>query len=271
MVPRQAKVYLGQKGAGVVCTIDGTIVAIQCPFEPRVHKGSQSGVHACRVALPGVSQHLLVVRGEEERLVPLQGTAEREPELSLPEAGPAFRAVVPRDFGERVVLAEEVRRSAQRVRARFGDDVDEAAAGATEFRVGALGDDDDFRNGVQIEGEGRALTPALLAEKRVVEIRAVHRDVVVDAALPADREFVSIGTLDDAHAGGQEREVEEVAPVVGQVLHGVLRQAGGCLGPRNVHGRPSGHDDELLHFNNHLDDQINGLSYPYLYSGLSDF
>ena len=271
MVLRQAEIHLGQKSTGVVGAVDGAVVFPQRPVEPGVHKAPQAVVHPLDVTLPGVSQHLLVVRREEERLVPDQRATERGPELPLPEAGPAFRAVVPRDFGERVVLAEEMRRSAQFVGARLGDDVDESAAGAPEFRVCSLGNHNDFRDGVQIEGEGGALTPALLAEEWVVEIGAVYRDIVVDAALSGNGQFVSVRSLHDAHAGSQERKVQKIAPVVGQVLYRLLGQAGGRLGPGHVDGGPSGHNDELLHFNNHLDDQFDRLANPDLQPGLTGF
>ena len=269
MVLRQVQIHLGQKSAGVVGAVDRAVVFPQRPVEPRVHKAPQAVVHPLDVALPGISQHLLVVRGEKERLVPDQRATEREAELPLSEAGPAFRATVPRDFGQGIVLAEEMRRSAQCVGARLGDDVDESAAGAPEFRVGSLGNHNDFRDGVQIEGEGRALTPALLAEEGVVEIGAVYRDIVVDAALSGNGQFVSVRPLDDAHAWSQEREIEKISPVVGQILYRLLGQAGGRLGPGDVDGGPSGHNDELLHLNNHLDNQFHGFTDPDLHACLA--
>ena len=62
----------------------------------------------------------------------------------------------------------------QLVGARFGDDVDKAAAGAAEFRVGPLRHHHHFLDRVQVKGEGRALAAALLAEEGVVKISAIH-------------------------------------------------------------------------------------------------
>ena len=93
----------------------------------------------------------------------------------------------------------------------------------------------------------------------------------MDTALAAYGQFVSVRTLDDAHAGRQEREVEKIATVVGQVLYRFLRQSGGRLRPGDVYGGPSCHNDELFHFYNHLDRQFNGLSNPDLHARLTGF
>ena len=71
---------------------------------------------------------------------------------------------------------------------------------AAELGVGALGHHHDLLDRVEVEGEGRPLAAALLAEERVVEVGAVHRDVVVDALLAVDRELVAVGALHDGDA-----------------------------------------------------------------------
>ena len=119
---------------------------------------------------------------------------------------------------KRVVLEVDVQRAVHLVGARLGDDVDEAAVGAAELGVGALGHDHHLLDRVEVEGEGRALAAALLAEERVVEVGAVDRDVVVDALLAVDRELVAVRALHDGDAGRELGEVEEVAAVVRQAL-----------------------------------------------------
>ena len=126
---------------------------------------------------------------------------------------------------ERVVLAEVVQRPVQLVGAALGDDVDESAARAAELGVGALRDHDHLAHGVEIERERRALSAALLAEERIVEVGAIDGDVVVDAALSADAEHITVGTLRDRDVRRERREVEIVAPVVGKPAHDFRRAA----------------------------------------------
>ena len=159
----------------------------------------------------------------------------------------------------------------QLVGARLGDDVDEAAAGAPEFRVGPLRHHHHFLHCVQIKGEGRALAAALLAEEGIVKISAIHRDVVVNAALPADAQFVAVGALDNGHTWGQQRQAEEIAPVVGQVLHRLFGQARGWLALGYIHRGQGRLDDHFLHLRQHFDDQFHGLTDSHLHPGLPHF
>ena len=98
-------------------------------------------------------------------------------------------------------------------------------AAAPELGVGALGHHHHLLDRVQVEGEGRALAAALLAEERVVEVGAVHGDVVGDALLAVDGQLVAVGALHDGHAGRELREVEEVAAVVRQAAERLLVDA----------------------------------------------
>ena len=50
-----------------------------------------------------------------------------------------------------------------------------------------------------------ALPAHLLAEESVVEVAAVHADVVEHASLAGERDLIAVGALDDAHAGRQHR------------------------------------------------------------------
>ena len=271
MVVREVPVDLGEEGAGVVGALDGPVVARQGALELRVHETAQPGVDAPAVVLAGVAQDLLVVGGEEEGPVLLDGPSEGEAELPLAEVRLPLQAVVAGRARQGRALAEEVQGAAQLVAARLGDDVDEAAAGTAELGVGPLGHHDHLLHGVEIEGEGRALAAALLAEEGVVEIRAVHGDVVVDPPLPGDAQLVAVRSLDDGGARRQQGQVEEVAAVVGQVPHRLLGQARGRPAPGDVHRGHRGLDDDRLHLGHHLQGQFHGLPGPHRHSGPPHF
>src|SRR2546425_8093176 len=92
------------------------------------------------------------------------------------------------------------------VRTGFSDDVDYAAGGAAEFRVGAACNHLELLHRVQRDGDGRALAAELLAEETVVVIAAVEADVVEDAALAVEVDFITVGPLRDGHARCQDRK-----------------------------------------------------------------
>ena len=81
------------------------------------------------------------------------------------------------------------------VRARLGDDVDDAAGGAAEFGVGAGRDDLELLDRFERDVDGRALPADLLAEEAVVVVAAVEADVVEDAALAGEVDLVAVGSL----------------------------------------------------------------------------
>src|SRR6478672_527483 len=130
--------------------------------------------------------YLLIVGQKEERPIAYKGAAEGGSELVLGKvrcksgAAPARKGVA-RVCRERVVFAEVVRRAMELVGARFGNDVDEAAARTTELGVCPISHHHEVLYGIEIEGESGPLAPALLAEEWIVEVCAIHRDVVVDA------------------------------------------------------------------------------------------
>ena len=61
-----------------------------------------------------------------------------------------------------------------------------------------------------------SLAAALLSEEWIVEVGAVYHDVVVDAALSSDAEYVAVGSLRDRDTRSKKRETQKVAPVVGE-------------------------------------------------------
>ena len=148
--------------------------------------------------------------------------------------------------GQRAVLSIIVDRAVEGVRPGLGHHVHEPAGGTAELGVGAGGRDHDFLHRIEIERERRALAAALLTEERIVEVGAVHRNVVVDALLPADRQLVAVRTLHDRHVGCEQRQVQIVAPVVGEARDRRVRQTGGVLHLGRVHDRLRRLDDHRL-------------------------
>ena len=147
---------------------------------------------------------------------------------------------------QRVILERHVRGAVVIVRPRLRDDVDKAGHGAAELGIRSVGDDDHLLHGVEIEGERRPLPAALLAEERIVEVRAIDRDVVRDALLAVDRQLVAVGALHDGDPGRELGELEEVAPVVRQPFHRFLVDACGAFGARGLdQGRRRGDDNFL--------------------------
>jgi len=203
MPVRKPPVDLHESRAGVVGPGDRSEVPAQRAGERRVHPPGERV--ECRTRgsclLLDLVVHLLIVGDEEERLVAFQGAAEREAELVLAEVGRERLRTVRQIGREPVVLTEVMNRALDLVRARLGDHVHEARARSAELGRRSARRDDDLLNGVQVEGEGRPLPTALLAEERVVEVRSIDRDVVVDSTL-------------SRHVGREEREIEEIAPVV---------------------------------------------------------
>ena len=106
----------------------------------------------------------------------------------------------------------------------LGDDVDDAAGGAAELRVGPAGDDLKFLDGFKGDVNRGSLAAHLLAEETVVIVATVETDVVEDAALAVDVDFVAVRALNDAHAGGQREEIfkfpaENRSAVDGQLVN----------------------------------------------------
>ena len=122
------------------------------------------------------------------------------------------------------------------VGATLGHHVHESACRAPELRVGALAGDHELLHRIEIEGEGRALSAALLSKERIVEVGSVHAHVVVDAALAGDRERVAVGALRGGDTGRQQDERQEIAPVVRNTVHHSFGQRGRQLGARRIDG-----------------------------------
>ena len=219
---------------------------------------------------------LLVVCQEEERPVPLERSAEREPELVLGEVGFEFfdgaaRERVLGSAGDGVELAEIVERSFEIVRPGLGDHVHKTAGRAPELGVGAARDHHELLHGIEVEGKRRPLAAALLAKERVVEVRTVHRHVVVNAALARHGQLVAVWTLHDGHVRREQRQVEVVASVVRQARHHLRRQRRGRHGLGHVYHRlPGFHRDRRQRHRREREPQGHRFAHPQRDSGLFD-
>src|SRR6266849_184024 len=202
--------------------------------------------------------------GEEEQLVLDKRAAEAAAELVAAEiierlavgggGGEGFRAEVLKGAAVNVVGA------------RLGDDVDDPACGAAEFGIGAAGHHLEFSDCFEGDVDSSALAAHLLAEEAIVVITAIEADVVEDAALAIDVDFIAVRTLGNADAGGQGEQVFKFTTQNGRLGDGGLierrrtdrfgdlddRDIGGgdLLGDsRNLHGHRDGDDltDGELH------------------------
>ena len=103
--------------------------------------------------------------------------------------------------------------------ARLGDDVDHAARGAPKLGAGAAGHHLEFLDGIERDVDGGALPAELFTEEAVVVVAAVQADVVEDAALPVEVDFVAIGALHDADPGRQGQQIFKLPAQNGSRSH----------------------------------------------------
>ena len=267
MTVAEVEVELRHERPVVVGAADRTELVVEPAGPLRLKEVLQliefGGVHDVARELLRLARLLLVVGDEEKRPVAHDRAAEGEAELAAPELGLPASALARVCGGDGIPLAEVVRRARELVRARLRDDVHEAARGAPELRRRPLAHDDDFLDGVLVEGEGRALPAALFAEEGVVEVGSVHGNVVEDPPLSPDVEDFAVRTLRHGHARSEERVVEEVAAVVGQVVDDLF---GKPMGTRRVpgvdEGRPVRRHRDLGHRDGlEFEHEIEDLSY----------
>src|SRR5262245_26225997 len=158
--------------------------------------------------------------GEEEGPVPFDGSADVAAELFAVEILERFAVGSVR--GQSFEALEMEQTAAEFVRARFGDDVNNAAAAAPELSARAGGDDLELLDGLHRDVDRRALAAGLLPEETVVVIAAVEAYVVKDAALAVEIDLVAVRTLSDAHAGSERQQVFKLAAQNGRAADGDL-------------------------------------------------
>ena len=190
-------------------------------------------------------------REEVEHPVALDRPPQRSAELLAMEIG--RRRAVRSVSGQSLQTLEMEHAAVQVIGSRLGDDVDDAPGGAAELRVGAAGHDLEFLHRLQRDVDGRALSAQLLAEEAIVVVAAVEADVVVHAALSAERNLVAIGALHDAHPGSEREQIFELPAEDGRRADGGLIERGAHLGARDVnqcgarHGHGLGGPGDLQH------------------------
>ena len=165
---------------------------------------------------------LTVVVEEEKIAIRPDRPAERAAELVVVVG--RFRSVVQHVDGvvrvERLVAVELEGRSVQVVGAGLGDDVDHGATGAAILGGERVRVDLEFFYRVLAElirGTSGAGAADGLAEERVVVVRSVDDQAVERAALTGEADVAGANIARDT--GREQREVDEVAAVDGQVLH----------------------------------------------------
>ena len=241
MPAAQVQVQLGEQRPGVVGAADRPEFVIEearpAGLEECVEPFQVRRVRDPAGRLFGFGGRLLVVGQEEEGPVAREGAAQGGADLVPPEirfpASP-LRGVLGRDL---VPLAEVVARAGEVVGARLGDDADEAARRPAELGGGSLVHDDQLADGVLVERERGALSAALFPEEGVVEVGPVHDEVVEDAALSVDVQFVAVRSLGDGRPRGEERQIHEVAAVARHCIHHLFAET---LGAREVRGLDRG-------------------------------
>ena len=85
----------------------------------------------------------------------------------------------------------------------------------------------------------------LFAEEAVVVIATVEADVVEDAALAVDVDFIAVGSLRDADARSQRKEVFKLAPEDRGLRDRGFVQRGGRFGLCKLNNRHVGNNDLL--------------------------
>ena len=124
----------------------------------------------------------------------------------------------------------------------FGDGVDKAGVGATNFGSGPAANHLEFADGRLGEEEGGLVATALISLEAIVEVSAVDGDIAVDRALPGEDEASAIGFLHDA--GGELDEFDEVATAHRQGVDSLFGNTGGGGGLLGVDRSGGGGDGD---------------------------
>ena len=232
VAPVQVDVGLGQKGLGIIGAGDGSEFVVEetrpLRVEEIVEPGQIRRVVDQPVRLFRFAGDLLVVRHEKECPVAHDGAADSEAELTAEEVRLACLHRHRVGGGHAIPLPEIVGRTLQFVGTRLCDHIHKAPGGPPELGRRTLVHHHHLFDRVLAEGERRPLPAPLLAEEGIVEVGPVHDEVVEDAPLSADVQLVPVGPLGNRDAGSQQREVQVVAPVVGEPVDHILREAGGA-------------------------------------------
>ncbi len=130
------------------------------------------------------------------------------------------------------------------------DHVDDAAGAAAELRVRAASRDLEFLYRFQRDVNRGALAAHLLAEESVVVVAAIQADVIENAALAVDIDFVAVRPLRDTHSGRQCQQIFKLAAEHRRRRHGNLVQRGRRGRFCDFHDRHVSNHDLLRHRRN---------------------
>ena len=147
------------------------------------------------------------------------------------------------DQGFEALIVEEA--PMEVVGAGLGSDIDDAAAGSAKLSICTAGNDLKFLYGFEGDINRRLLAAGLLAEEAVDAVAAIKADVVEDASLSVDANFVAIRTLDGADAGRKREQVLEFAAQHRRGLDDLIVERRGQGIRNNIHLRGGGDDDRL--------------------------
>ena len=190
----------------------------------------------------------LLERAEEEGLVLYYRATDGGAELF---AGEILERLVVGGVGAQFFMPLEVKDTAVNfVGAGLGNDVYHSTGGAAKLGAGARGNHLEFLDGVHGDVNLRALAADLFAEEAVVVVAAVEADVVEDAALAVEGDFIAVRALHDADAGGEGEQVFKLAAQHRGGFNGKSVEGRTRFGFGGVHRRGAGNHDGFLHRRN---------------------
>jgi len=147
---------------------------------------------------------VLIETGEEEDFVFLEGTADGASALLLAAVGLEGHKGI---GGSETAVANVIEAGAvPMIGAGFSDNVDDGAAGASEFGTVRIRGDAEFLHDFVGELVGGAIEAASLGEEGVVEVAAVDEETVLESAEAAEREIaVGGGTPGESSMRSEKR------------------------------------------------------------------
>jgi hypothetical protein len=149
--------------------------------------------------------------------------------------------------GQRFETLEMEHRAVPLIRPRLRDHVDDATRRASELGRRAAGNHLKLLHRVERDIDRHALPADLLTEEAVVEVATVQADVVEDAALPGERDLVTVRALHHTDAGRERQQVLELATEDRRRLHGCLVERRRKRGARRLDDGRAAHGDGFRH------------------------
>ena len=192
---------------------------------------------------------VLIESGEEEDFVFLERTADGASALLLAAVGLEGHKGI---GGAESAVADVIEAGAVPViGAGFGDDVDDGAAGASQFGAVGIGGDAELLHDFVGELIRRAIEAAGLGEEGVVEVAAIDEEAVLESAKATEGEIAVGGGSEAARilrdAGREQHQIGEAAAVEREIGDGTFvdeRGDGAGLGVDEL--RRAGDGDAFL-------------------------